>query len=349
MMANLSRWLLLIVAWTASANAQELPRTPVVFLEKAYFAPASPFGKKLIFEGQPTVHYFIWNRLSDQVWQRDGGWKFTLPVSANFQVRMSADSSNPVRTPSYQIRPLYMQAIHLLRPDSNRLAFQLVGIAGGFTHYSNGQAGCSFLQEGPAEQKEACLSPDASRDRVRVANVLNGDFSTTFASIRGDYRYGELLDSDDPVDWQVSVGAELQIHPLNFKPGGINDELRREWGQHQWSMNADFEWRQISTISNKLLRGVMRTFIGDTGVARVALLHEQRFGGQVAAPLNRSQIQLSYVTDRFENLGYFVRWHTGYDYYNIHFQNTDSFWAIGFMWDVARLDKLNTRPIGRTR
>jgi len=46
-------------------SAQIAPRTPAIFLEKAYFSFKSPTGKGLFFEGQPTVHYFLWNRLSD--------------------------------------------------------------------------------------------------------------------------------------------------------------------------------------------------------------------------------------------------------------------------------------------
>jgi hypothetical protein len=89
---------------------------------------------------------------------------------------------------------------------------------------------------------------------------------------------------------------------------------------------------------------LLRSVAGDIGVLRVAGLHEQRFGGGVSSALARTQVEVSFVSGRVEDLGVFVRWHTGFDYYNINFQDTRRFFAIGVMWDLARLDKLRTAP-----
>jgi len=322
-----------------AVRAQDIPRTPIVFLEKAHFSLATPTGKNLLFEGQPTVHYFFLNRLSNQIWQREGGWRWTIPVSVLFQVRMSDTTSMPVRTPSYRIRPLYAQRIRLRRNPSDRLAFSLFGIGFGAAHYSNGQGGCTYLGFERTSSGD-CIVTDAPLAAQSKANTIDGDFSTSYVSLAFNWRAGRLLGSDDPVKWQYTVGAEAQVHPLNMKPGGINAEQALEWGRHQWSVTGEFE-RRITLA--KVLRPI-RAVAGDTGVLRFSALHEQRFGGGVASPLNRTQLEASYVADRIENFGLFVRWHSGFDYYNIQFQDRRGFFAVGVLWDLARLDRLNTAP-----
>lgn len=328
-----------LILAAAPTPAQDLPRTPIVFLEKAHFSLGTPTGKNLLFEGQPTVHYFFRNRLSDQVWQRDGGWQWTVPVSALFQVRMSDTTSMPVRTPSYRIRPLYVQLIRLRRAPGDRLAFSLLGFAAGAAHYSNGQAGCTYLGFERTSGGDCAVTDPALAAQTR-ANTVDGDFSTSYVSLSANWRKGRLIGSDEPVKWQYTVGAEFQAHPLDMKPGGINAEQAREWGQHQWSLTGEYE-RRITLW--KWLRPI-RAIVGDTGVLRFAGLHEQRFGGDVSSPLNRTQLETSFVADRLESFGFFVRWHSGYDYYNIRFQETRKFIAAGVLWDLWRLDRLNTAP-----
>jgi len=312
-------------------------RTPVVFLEKAYFSLGTPTGKNLLFEGQPTVHYFIRNRLGDQSWQKNGGWQVVIPVSAVFQVRMTDETSEPVLTPSYRIRPAYVQVLRLVRPagDPNRFRYRLYGLSGGFTHYSNGQAGCTYQGFVRDTLAEDCRISDAQLAPRMIANVRDGDFSTSYLSIAGHWRNGRLIASDDPMRWQYSVTAEFQAHPFQIRPGGMNEAQARTYGQHQWSIDFEGEGRHGTAFFRRLL--------GSTTVTRLALRQEQRFGGPAKVTLGRTQLELSTAGDRTDNLGFFVRLHSGYDYYNIQYQDTRRFLALGVMWDVNRLDKLNTR------
>lgn len=316
----------LVLPVRASA-AQDLPRTPVVFLEKVYFSLGTPTKKNLRFEGLPTVHYFFYNGLSDQVWQAEGGWAWAFPVSVLFQVRMIDTTSEPVRTPSYRIRPFHAQLIHLRRDTSDRLAFRLLGVSVGAAHYSNGQSGC-FFSGFERDPMGTCIVSDAALAAQRRTNVIDGDFSTSYLSLALNWRAGRLIDSDDPVKWQYTLSAEGQAHPLNMKPGGMNAEQAKEWGQHQWNAAGEFEWRAVPA----------------KGVVRFGALHERRFGGGVKSQLARTQIEVSYVSDRAESLGAFLRWHSGFDYYNIQFQDNRRFMAVGVIWDPGRLDKLNTAP-----
>src|SRR5438128_8595047 len=122
--------LALLLPIAAGAQAGRLPSVPpVVFLEKAYFSFLTPSGKGLLFEGQPSVHYFLYNNLDNPNWQRgDRHFAWTAGVSELFVVRMTRDSvrlqsgefasSEPVLTPSYHIG-LRQQLFWLWRPDNS--------------------------------------------------------------------------------------------------------------------------------------------------------------------------------------------------------------------------------------
>ena len=75
-----------------------------------------------------------------------------------------------------------------------------------------------------------------------------------------------------------------------------------------------------------------------------------RHGGGLPDGLRRGQVEASYILKRAESLGLFLRYHAGFDYYNIRFQDKGSFWTFGFMWDVGRLDRLNSElPPSKTK
>jgi hypothetical protein len=317
----------------APARAQPGSDAPVVFLEKAYFSLLSPTGKNLLFEGQPTVHYFLRNTLADQVWQRDGGFQWTLPVSAVFQVRMTDTTSEPVRTPSYRIRPLYAQLLWLQRP-SDRTVYRLFGVSGGFTHFSNGQAGCTYL--GFARNAAGdCVVSNGPLAALRQANTVDGDFSTSYWSLAAHWRDARQRRAFEPMVWQYSISLEGQLHPYDISPGGMNREQAETWGHHEWLASAEYERRHATWSA-------LRWLLGSTLVSRAAVAHEHRFGGPASVTLDRTQYELSIVSDRAESVGAFLRYHRGFDYYNIQYQNTRPFWAFGLLWDVARFDRLNS-------
>ncbi|HYN82227.1 MAG TPA: hypothetical protein VES88_12045 [Gemmatimonadaceae bacterium] len=301
---------------------------PIVFLEKAYFSLGTPTGKKLLFEGQPSAHFFFRNGLSNPVWQKRGGWQYAVPLSALFLVRMKDTVSAPVLTPSYRIRPLYLQLFHLSRSRNKPADFRLFGIGLGATHYSNGQRGCTYLGFFRTAGKEECEVSDPVLAGQSKANLEDGDFSTTYFSLAVNVRWGRLQAPHSPLARQLTIGGEFQAHPFNVRPGGINAAQAREWGQHQWSLSAEWEYR----IQARRWPGVTR-LAGD---------FTQRFGGQVDSPLNATTLEASYVLDRVEHLGIFVRQHFGFDYYNIHFQERKPFFAIGVLWDPGRLDVLES-------
>jgi hypothetical protein len=288
----------------------------------------SPTGRNLLFEGYASNHYFLFNQLGDPVWQAKGGTAFAMPISMVFTVRMVNDFSSPVRTPSYQIRPLFLQTFHLRR-DADRKSFWLLNESVGFMHYSNGQAGCTY--RGFAEVNDDCVATDAALAALRIANTHDGSFSTNFIPLIVNLRRGKLRSARDPLDWQWTVGAEFQIHPIGGLPGSPDIQQASTYGQHQFSLRAEHE-KRLGAMTSRWI-----------GVWRVAGDFTKRIGGGAPNPPTFSSVETSYIFDKAGSFGGFVRFNGGRDYYNIHFQEAANFLVFGVKWDLGRLDLLNTR------
>lgn len=337
---------LLLGSAAAPMGAQNagLPRrdNPALFLEKAYFAPFSPIGRGYLFEGQPSAHYFLTNGFNDREWTRTGGLKWAPPVSMTFVVRMVDTTSQPVRTPSYQIRPVYVQLVHISGENlRNREAFVLYGIGGGITHYSNGQAGCTFegfVRASPSRDAP-CLVHEPELAGRHVTNVVDGDFSTTFFSLALHRRTGRLrIESGAPegvVHFQHTLGTEVQVHPIDMKPGGMNGPQSLDYGQHQAGVSYEGEWRPCELPPSR----------GLCGVTRLALGGAYRFAREGGRSRRFASAELSYLFDRARTVGVFARLTQGSDYYNIRYQRTGPLLFAGAMWDVGRLDVYRRTPI----
>jgi outer membrane phospholipase A len=154
-----------------------------------------------------------------------------------FLVRMTNDFSSPVRTPSYQIRPLYVQMFHLTR-FADRISYRLVEAATGLTHYSNGQSGCTYLGYVVNAGGDDCVVGDPAVAGRRTANTLNGGFSTDFIPLTLNVRRGKARSPNAPLDWQVTAGAELQVHPYGGLPGALDGITAATYGHHQWSLRG---------------------------------------------------------------------------------------------------------------
>ncbi len=330
--------LALALPLVAGAQAGRLPSVPpVVFLEKAYFSFLTPSGKGLLFEGQPSVHYFFLNTLDNPNWQRgDAHLAWTAGVSELFVVRMTRDStrlqsgefasSEPVLTPSYHIG-FRQQLFWLWRPD-NSLHYILAGLTANELHHSNGQHGCTYLGSSRDKISGKCKVDDVALASQRIANTIDGDFSTTHFGLAGNVRWAQLAGIDKPMLWQLTGGLEWRRDPLDFSAGGTSFEQATQYGQHEWIVRSEGEHWNPKTWP---------------GFVRLAYERRMR-GGQINNPsLTAQTFELSYVFDRLSHVGVFARYHTGFDYYNIHFQETAPFFSIGAMWDIGRLDRLNPK------
>ncbi|MEX2153972.1 MAG: hypothetical protein WD825_11585 [Gemmatimonadaceae bacterium] len=318
------------------AQGAELhPRSPIVFLEKTYFFPLAPYDRSLRFEGEAAGHYFIVNRL-DWTWTKEGGWRYTVPISMVFHVRMLDITSEPVRTPSYRIG-LRPQFIHASPVGADPAKFSLFGISGGFTHYSNGQQGCTYLGFSRPAPDADCVVSNAALAAQRRANTIDGDFSTSYLSLAIHGQRGRHYGLAGPTRYQHIATLEFQAHPIGLPPGGMNTQQALEYGQHVARGSYEFELRPRRWVDKKW-----------RGLARLGAKGGYRFSYKGGPDWTFLTLETSYVFDCLQKFGGVFRTHLGSDYYNINFQDTRPLFAVGLMWDLSRIDAFNRTGIRGT-
>jgi hypothetical protein len=291
----------------------------------------------LLFEARPAAHFYFWNRLGDNGWLKNGGFNVTSGASFLPEIRMSTDRSSPVRTPGYRIRA-NADFLYLIRGDEpSRLSFDLFDLSLiAFGHYSNGQSGCryrgyAYAAIQPGSSDSACTVVDPPLAAKQQHNYDAGDFSTSYFAASINWRHGFLAGGGDSVRRQVSISLEHQVHPLELTPGGIDRDLRRDYGQQQTSLSADLECRRADKTWHQ-------------GISRIAVVGVARYGEE-SKPLFRGEIEASYVFDNLHDFGVFARMNAGYDYYNIHFYDRTRFYAVGIIWDPNRLERYTTKTV----
>ena len=347
--------LLLILLGSGQAQSEidlaELSRS-AVFLEKSYLSPGSPFGRNFIMEGQTSRHFFLYNGLtrpalktpsqkSKGPWLRDGGLQCTALTSMIMVIRIYSDFSAPVRTPSFIFRPFYGQLFYLDRDETTN---KLYAFATGITHHSNGQAGCTFLGSVYDRDLNDCVINDSTLSAQRIANTLDGSFSTNFIPLDFGFRWAKI-GAGESMDRQLSIQVKMQfeINQLMKVPesiGSMTQELAEQYGENLMGFYAEWEWRIDSPRSE--------------GVGRIAVWYQARFRRYMEGSTRSAYVELAYTLKNYfkldgtatpgEGLGLFARLHWGSDYYNIRFQDTDPFIQLGLMWDLGRLDKFRVRP-----
>ncbi len=341
MMRRISLVMMAAVTLAAAARAQDTPTDARLFLERSYFAPFNPLGKKLVFEGDAAGHYFLFNQF-DWAWTRNGGWAFAMPITMVFTVRMTDTVSQPVRTPSYRIRPIWLQAIHLTPETRDTKAFAMWGFGAGAMHYSNGQAGCTY--QGFARDttlQHNCIVTDAALAARRRPNLIDGDFSTTFFPVALYWRWGRMTDTSYHVQHQHTIMLEGQINPLGMAPGGLERELAMEYGRHQ--LNATYEYEHIAGCAAFWPR-----LLCAPGMRRLSLEGVYRTAQDSGRTWRTFQAEYARIYEGARGFGWFVRAHFGGDYYNIQFkENGNPLFTFGFVWDPGRIDMYNRagRPV----
>lgn len=319
----------LLLAGTLPLGAQQdFPRQPQLFLERSYFAPFSPLGEGYVFEGEASIHLFYHNRV-DKLWTAEGGLKRVVSLSFLPLVRMVDAASSPVRTPSYRIRPIYLQLLHAPRQDTARGSFAMRAIAIGYTHYSNGQDGCTYegyVRNVAADTCEVADAPLASQRRV---NTRDGDFSTSYIPVRVDFRRGTLDRATFRVRTQHSVGVEFQIHPIGMPIGGISRQLATAYGQHQLSGWYEYEFA---------------SHLKAAGFTRLSAMGKYRVPAAEGRDWWTATAEIANTWETLEGFGVFGRVRVGHDDYNIRFrERAGASITVGFAWDARTIRYFNRR------
>lgn len=212
-------------------------------------------------------------------------------------IRMYQEESFPVRTPSY------IPQITMYYKLNKEGSAKGTTIFGRFAHHSNGQEEPFFLDDGSVNTKSGDFSTNYFEP-----GIIRTNFSKRFNA----YQFFK---------------TSLEIHPKYWSAEeleGIYSNVRwhNSFSVFKLSKKKEEQKRNQANIS---LKGETTWHFGD-------------INNWSSANFNRLDFSLTfyYHPRFFEDIGLFVRYYNGADYYNIYFSHQLSVLRIGFMTDKLR-------------
>ena len=212
-------------------------------------------------------------------------------------LRMYQERSYPVRTPSYMPQ---ITLYYMLNGGEDGTKFSLFGR---YAHHSNGQDGDFFLENGEV-------------------NVTSGDFSTNYLES------GVIITNiNTRFNAYQFFKSSIEIHPQAWsgkKLEGIYSNIR--WHNtisiYKLPSKTDENTKKKADIS---VKGESTWMFGD-------------LNNWDAVSLNRLNLGLTfYYHPKFlEDLGLFVQYYHGSDYYNVYFKHRLDVIRFGLMTDKLR-------------
>ncbi len=212
-------------------------------------------------------------------------------------IRMYQEWSSPVRTPSY------MPQITLYYLLNSKNKVNKLSLFSRIAHHSNGQDGSFFLESGEI-------------------NTKSGDFATNY------YEQGLILTNvNKRLKAYQFFKTSIEIHPT----GWIQEELKGIYSQYRWHNALSIFKLPIKNEGNTTLN------------ANLSLKGEATwmFGNVInsdGTKIDRINLSLTFFYHpRFlEDIGLFVQFYHGSDYYNIYFSHRLDVLRFGFMTEKLR-------------
>lgn len=247
----------------------------------------------LIFEAIIEPYFLI--RTS-----KDARWGATL--SPAIRLRMYAEESLPVRTPSYNP---YVTFYHQLRLSSSKklhTAYLFLTLA----HHSNGQENDFYLPNGDI-------------------NTKNGNFATNYLEF-GLFVNRHLLPF---VHTNEYLKTSLEFHPgLDMSP-----ELKGRYGMLRWHNRlkiyrfAQHQWKKKAVTSLTTLSQVPAW----SAILETNWIFGEKDGAKALDFSRRFNLmaKLAYKPPHTRDVSFFVKLYTGEDYYNIYFFRRISYLQFG--------------------
>ena len=292
-----------IVSGYAQAQSDTLPRLTLAKIahvnqSDSYITFPGDIGNldPLIFEANLNPNFVVRKRDDS---------KLMMVLTPQIIIRMYNEESYPVKTPSYipQLSMYYLLG-------SPKLIHHTT-IFGRIAHHSNGQDGSFYVKDNLSEEQEPEI------------NIENGNFSTNFFEIGFiDTSYGL---KNGAVKFFKS---SLEIHPRTW----MLDELQGQYSGFRWHNSfyafklpldkSVFSKQRKANFSVKIETTWMLDSVNDW-----ATLDTDRFSGALT---------IYYHPGFLEDIGFFVRFYHGFDYYNIHFEHKLDIIQFGIMTEILR-------------
>ena len=213
-------------------------------------------------------------------------------------IRMYQERSYPVRTPSY------MPQITLYYRLKNKSNLRTQNLFVRFAHHSNGQDGDFYLENGEL-------------------NVKSGDFATNF------FEPGFIMTNvNKRLNAYQFFKTSIEVHP----PGSSNEELDGIYSKVRWHTAASiFKLPSESkSIANK-----ENASISLKGEATWMFGNVNNWDGISSNRVNLS-FTFYYHPKFLEDIGLFVQFYHGLDYYNMYFSHRLDILRFGLMTEKLR-------------
>ena len=214
-------------------------------------------------------------------------------------IRMFDEHSNPVKTPSYVPQ---LEFYFLL---GNKDLPNKKTLFGKIAHHSNGQKGDFYIENGDI-------------------NLETGNFSTNYLE------FGFLKSSfSNQLKTFKTIKSSIEIHPKEW----MLPELRGKYSGLRWH-NTFFAYK-LPMKGNFANRNEQKA---NFSLKAQTTWMFDNINGWNTFDLNRLNLSLiAYYHPKFlEDIGFFVQFYHGMDYYNIYFQHQISTIRFGIMTEVLR-------------
>ncbi|HMM12832.1 MAG TPA: hypothetical protein PKE03_12125 [Bacteroidales bacterium] len=212
-------------------------------------------------------------------------------------IRMYQERSFPVRTPSYMPQ---ITAYYLMSPKKDKNTFSLFGK---IAHHSNGQDGDFYLENGEV-------------------NLLSGDFATNYFEagiIKTNYI--------SRFDAHQFLKTSLEIHPTGWSA----DELAGRYSTVRW--HNSFSIFKLAADKNQ--DDSQKPNISIKGETTWMFGNYNNLETFAAERLNLS-LTFYYHPKFLEDIGLFVQYYHGSDYYNMYFNHRLDVLRFGIMTEKLR-------------
>jgi len=298
----------------------------------------------LVFEAQIAPNLFLYQNLharmnEGQLYTRRRRWvpAVSFSLSPMVRFRMIDSPSNPVRTPSFM--PFFAGQFFALRRTRALPEAPISQIAKSpiemliatlfLQHHSNGQDGCFFAAQERVDG-DCQFSPSSDPNDLTI-NRTDGSFTTNRIMVSLSYRR-TYVDNNYMQTASWHIGPRIEINPKGLPLGGITDEIYDLYGPTRLRLFGGFDRH------GKFLGIVGRQWIDGWGEYLFEPLEDD------LSPL-RIQAESGFTIRRLNDLGFFLRFYNGQDYYNLAFRDSLSLLQFGITFKTGPGQQFDVAPV----
>lgn len=278
------------------AQTEDLQGTETSFFETiranqtdSYITFSQGLGnlEPLIFEALVAPYFLL--RTS-----RDAKWGAT--ISPAILMRMYAEESFPIRTPSYMPEISFYHQLNKTGDEKVKYLFL------NLTHHSNGQDGGFFNEDGSI-------------------NTIDGNFSTNYMEL-GFFLNKSVIPFSNTTEY---FKTSIELH---FR-GTITDELIGRYSTVLWNNSFRiFRFPAFNNLSNKFWFDKMPAVQTQLEVSWLFGKVNNASSFSISDRLNAS-LSIAYRPPFLSDVSFFINFFSGEDYYNIYFFRRINILRIG--------------------